>query len=186
MKISEYWPTSIGHVNIKNEKLLEHIILSYNFSEVNALGMNPKGENIFDSDKSKVMIEFQKTVKTHLSHYIKSIYNCTPKKLKLVGWLTGNMQGYSLMEHNHNGAQFTATYYALAESKNKGGEIHFSDPRTNANRGYSSEYTHIYKPVKHEPVTGDLLIFPGFLYHYVSAYHQNNRIALTIDVFIEE
>ena len=180
MKISEYWPTSIGHVNFVNEKLLNHIFDNYNFSELKA-----DTHNIFDSDKSKVMIEFQKTVKTHLSHYIKSIYNCTPKKLKLRGWLTGNIQGYSIMEHNHSGAAFTAVYYALAESRNQGGEIHFTDPRSNANRGYPAPYDSIYKPVKHEPRTGDLLIFPGFLYHYVSAYHQNNRIGLTIDVFFE-
>ena len=181
MKISEYWPTSIGQVNFVNEKLLDHIFHNYNFSE-----LKPDTHNIFDNDKSKEMIEFQKTIKTHLLHYIKSIYNCTPKKLRLSGWLTGNLQGYSLMEHNHSGAWFSAVYYALAESKNQGGQLYFTDPRSNANRGYPAPYNNIYKPVMHEPKTGDLLIFPGFLYHYVSAYHQNNRIAIAIDVYVEE
>jgi len=181
MKISEYWPTSIGHVNIENEKLLEHIILSYNLREV-----EPDTNNIFDTDKNKVMIEFQKTVKTHILHYIKSIYNCTPKNFKIKGWLAGNIQGYSMIEHNHSGAHFSAVYYVLCETKNQGGEIYMTDPRSNANKGYPAEFQHLYSPVKIQPKTGDLIIFPSFLYHYVSAYHQQNRIAIPIDVFIEE
>lgn len=181
MKISEHWPTHIGHVNFIQPALLSYIMTEYDLSS----DQDDKNSNIFNT-QSDVILNFKDVVIDHFSNYITNIYNCKPKNIRVNGWITGNRQGYSMIEHNHSGAAFSAVYYPLCESKNAGGDIHFTDPRTNANRGYPPEYRHIYNPVKIEPQTGDLLIFPSFLYHYVSAYHQNGRICIPIDFYIEK
>ena len=181
MIISEHWPTSIGQVNFDSGMLLEYLMTVYDLKN-----MNDRDVNILD-DESDIIKSFTDTIYTHLSNYILITSNVNSKKydIKLSGWVTGNNRGYSMIEHNHSGAQFSMVYYPLCETENDGGEIYFTDPRTNANRGYPPEFQHIYNPIKIQPKTGDLLIFPSHLYHYVRAYHQQNRIALPIDAYLE-
>jgi Putative 2OG-Fe(II) oxygenase len=120
------------------------------------------------------------------AEYLDKIYGISlyDYDFKFKSWLTGNSSGYSMDTHNHAGSPFIAVFYIMAEHDDRGGEIVFSDPRTNANRGYTLEFQPQFKPTVHMPQTGDVIIFPGFLYHHVRRYDSTLRIALPVDLFL--
>lgn len=182
MIISEHWPTTVGKVNFEQPGLLEYLLSTYDIKN-----MNDHDNNILDSS-SDIIKSFRDSIYNCVDDYILITSNVNSKKynVNIKGWVTGSIRGYSMIEHNHSGAHFSAVYYVLCETENQGGEIHMTDPRSNANRGYPIDFQHLYSPVKIQPKTGDLIIFPSFLYHYVSAYHQQNRIAIPIDIYLED
>ena len=101
-------------------------------------------------------------------------------------WLTGSKNGYSMDIHNHSGAPFVSVIYLLAEEQNQGGELVMYDPRTNANRGFNSEFQHMFSPIEHMPQSGDVLIMPGYVYHSVRQYYSSLRLAVPVDIFIKD
>jgi len=72
----------------------------------------------------------------------------------------------------------------MCNAQDKGGEIIFTDPRQNANRGYDNCFQEWFKPLKITPTCGDIVVFPSYLYHYVTTYQSNIRIALPVDLFL--
>lgn len=99
-------------------------------------------------------------------------------------WLAGKGNDYSINYHNHSGAQLSAVFYILCEEYNSGGEISFTDPRQNANRGYDSNFSKWFEHHRFTPETGDIVVFPSFLYHFVSTYQGNIRLAVPVDLFL--
>lgn len=112
----------------------------------------------------------------------KSINNW--KSYKTHGWITGYSSGYSLTHHNHRGSQLSAVFYLMCDSQDKGGQIVFTDPRQNANRGFDSTFQEWFKPLEIMPQNGDIVVFPSYLYHFVTTYQSNIRIALPVDLFL--
>lgn len=100
------------------------------------------------------------------------------------GWITGTGKDYSLNHHNHRGAQLSAVFYLLCEEQNHGGIISFTDPRMNANRGYDEPFFEWFEPKIIVPRSGDIVVFPSFLYHFVTTYQSNIRIAVPVDLFL--
>lgn len=103
---------------------------------------------------------------------------------KTHGWIAGHGNGYSLTHHNHRGSQLSAVFYMMCDSNDKGGQIVFTDPRQNANRGYDTPFQEWFKPLEIIPQSGDMVVFPSYLYHYVTTYQSNIRIALPVDLFL--
>jgi hypothetical protein len=101
-------------------------------------------------------------------------------------WLTGSMGGYSMDLHNHSGAPFVSVIYLLAEEQDQGGELVIHDPRANANRGFNSDFQHLFNPIEHTPQTGDVLIFPGYVYHSVRKFNSTLRLAVPVDIFFQD
>ena len=64
-----------------------------------------------------------------------------------------------------------------------GGEIVFYDPRPHVARGYDMKFRKTTDPTYHAPKTGDLLIFPSYLYHSVRpATH--TRVSCALDLYL--
>jgi hypothetical protein len=99
------------------------------------------------------------------------------------GWITGSGRDYSINFHNHRGAQLSAVFYLMCDDL-PGGKITFTDPRMNANRGYDESFLPWFKHLEFNPKSGDVVIFPSFLYHFVSTYQGNIRLALPVDLFL--
>jgi len=102
---------------------------------------------------------------------------------KFKSWLTGTQGNYHLILHNHSGSHYSGVFYLLSEESSQGGQLIFCDPRSNANRGYDHkqkqfDYTHI------QPKTGDVYIFPSYLYHFVMPYTGTLRLCLPVDLFL--
>lgn len=103
---------------------------------------------------------------------------------QMKGWITGTGRDYSINYHNHRGAELSAVFYLLCEEQDKGGAITFTDPRLNANRGYDTQFFDWFKPKLIIPQSGDLVVFPSFLPHFVSTYQGNIRIAIPVDLYL--
>ena len=106
------------------------------------------------------------------------------KSNEMHGWITGTGKDYSLNFHNHRGAQLSAVFYLLCEEQDKGGAITFTDPRMNANRGYDEAFVPWFEPKVLIPQSGDIVVFPSFLYHFVTTYQSDIRIAVPVDLFL--
>ena len=105
------------------------------------------------------------------------------KGYKFKSWLTRTQGNYHLILHNHSGSHYSGVFYLLSEESKQGGQLVFSDPRSNANRGYSFgkeqfDYTRI------QPRTGDVYIFPSYLYHFVMPYTGTLRLCMPVDLFL--
>jgi hypothetical protein len=83
--------------------------------------------------------------------------------------------------HNHSGASLSGVFYLMFEENESGGKIIFQDPRFNANRGYKLNFNKWFQDLKIMPVSGDLLIFPSYLYHYTEIFTGHVRLALAVD-----
>jgi hypothetical protein len=103
---------------------------------------------------------------------------------KIHGWLAGSGTNYSMPYHNHRNAQLSAVFYLLCDDQRDGGTIYFTDPRQNANRAYDKEFFPWFADLKLTPKSGDAVVFPSFLYHYVTTYQGFMRLAMPVDLFL--
>ena len=143
-------------------------------------------KNLFDLD-SAIIKNFKKdVVEPAFKKYLTEIFSVDLEKdfssYRLKSWITKITNGTSVSLHNHSGSHLTGTFYLMADEEDAGGRIEFLDPRTNANRGYPSILRNHFKETFHLPKTGDILIFPSFLYHHVQTYYSNSRFCLAIDL----
>lgn len=183
MEMTAGWPTMIGEGKFEIDGLVDHIFTSYDLN-------NPPSEvdgcNIFD-DNSVAMQKFKTMAYEKLDSYLlittgKSIRSYDNYEMK--GWITGHGKDYSMTIHNHSGAHLSAVFYVMAEDQDAGGDIVFTDPRSNANRGYDDWFEPMFNKIQHTPKTGDFLIFPSFTYHHVNPYYSKLRICIPVDLYL--
>jgi hypothetical protein len=59
------------------------------------------------------------------------------------------------------------------------------DPKANANRGYKMNvWGEMFEPVRLKTPSYTFAVFPSFVYHQVTQYAGNMRIAIPVDLFI--
>ena len=181
--INNLWPTPIYKTSIDKElcdKVLDVILQEPDFQEY-ANG----NKNLFYLD-NEVFDEFRTTVRKVFKDYFSKALD---KDLSEYGssykaWVTGKPGTYSMASHNHSGSPFVSVFYIFAEENDVGGELVLSDPRANANRGYLPDFQEPFAPLKHKPKTGDVLVFPGYVYHAVNPFMSRLRIAVPVDLFL--
>lgn len=108
---------------------------------------------------------------------------------QLSGWAVVNSPGDYNVPHNHCPNLLSGALYVRVPEQMSGGEIAFLDPRLALNasvpmllqqRGQVPPWFQTF--VSHPPVTGDLLIFPSWLTHYVNAFASPRADAVRIVV----
>lgn len=189
--INTLWPTNVLYGKIEDQAELATLV-----AELLSLFdiRNPPGDfgdaSIFDTE-SEVLDNFKNNiVLPAFNNYLQEVYNLKLDDFgyhKVKSWITGGSPNYNLANHNHSGSQLTAVFYLMAESTDKGGKLVLVDPRSNANRGYPPKLRSIYNNIEFQPTTGDYLIFPSFLYHYVNTYYAPSlRLCVPVDLFLAE
>lgn len=183
VEFKELWPTTIACGTWDSLELVNHILTTL---DMNNLQGEVNGFNIFEND-SKELTEFRDTAYTAFDRYL---YYSTGKHISdykshtMKGWITGHGEDYSMTIHNHSGAHLSAVFYAMAADQNSGGDIVFTDPRANANRGYDDWFDPMFKQHTHTPKTGDWMVFPSFTYHHVNPYFSRMRICIPVDLYL--
>jgi len=185
--IQNLWPTPFLKTQISEEiktDLVNYLLTKYDF--FNASGdfsgidvLDDDSEIIQNFNNNEIIPLFDNFLKESLGKGISSW-----KDYKLKGWLTGTGKNYTSNLHNHKGSNLSAVVYVLCEEMNVGGEILFTDPRQNSNRGYDNQFSPWFEPLSFTPKSGDVVIFPSFLYHYVATYRGNIRMAMPVDLFL--
>ena len=178
--LNHLWPTPVFKTKFETPNgIIEHLLTEY--SDVNKKSANVSGDNLFDDLE---LIEFKQNVVVPIfKQYCNPYFDLDKKDYDLRAWLTGYGTGYAMPKHNHSGSHVSAVFYLLCEN-NHGGDIILHDPRTNANRGYIPEFDRMFEPIRFTPQTGDVLIFPSFLYHNVETFKGKIRLALPVDLTI--
>lgn len=185
-QLQNLWPTQVISKDIGNQQLIDDalniIFTEYNLNRppadfqkdniIEKAGMKDFKENI-------VLPAFDEWLKLTLNRSLKDF-----NKFKLKSWITGTGNGYNMVNHNHSGAHLSAVFYLFNDSPEHGGEIYFFDPRVNANRGYDAEFWgKLFAPQKYTAKPGSCVVFPSFLYHQVTPFTGNMRIAMPVDCF---
>jgi uncharacterized protein (TIGR02466 family) len=116
-------------------------------------------------------------------------------RFALHGWAVINRPGDLNVPHTHPRNLLSGVFYVQVPAGMRGGEIVFMDPRPGANAYGSKEMDRLgLKPpwdttsVNHQPATGDLLIFPSWLTHYVHPFEADGedpqRIVVSFNVAV--
>ena len=201
------WPTPILITKIQDKVLLEkvvnHVIANYLTETTDKSGVTATNGYTFDKDlelrseKNLLDDSFFKEFKEKeiipvFEKYLKEQLNIDLKKEKyfLKSWLNGSgvtfKEGYAMPEHNHSGSHLSAVFYLLNENENLGGALSVRDPRTNANRGYqiNTNFSKMFDDKRFEPKTGDVILFPSFIYHGVELFFGKLRISMPVDLVL--
>jgi transposase len=163
--INNLWPTEVLYERFTNFKELENLqnyILSDYFSS---------SVNLTNSDKN-CLFDFNNEITDNIDNY------------KLKSWIRGIKDKNSFLPyHNHHNSLLTSLFYILIDENDNNGQLIAFDPRVNANRGYFTEsFKNKFKNVEFSPKTGDILIFPSFLYHHVEKNNNSTRILIAVDL----
>jgi len=183
------WPTVVMLEEIDQSVSVDVYNELMSITEFNK-NNNLEENNLFDLD-SEIFKDFKNNVVIpSFKQYISKIFFADLDKdfssYKLKSWISKFVEGHGVSLHNHSGSHLTGTFYLMSEEHDKGGRIEFLDPRTNANRGYPRILGNQFLDIVHQPKTGDILIFPSFLYHHVHTYYSNNRFCLAVDLTLYE
>lgn len=186
MILTTGWPSkilidSISETQVVDE-LVSHILQTY---DLNA----PPGDfgklNILDDPAFDLFVS--KVVEPAFNSWLTA---CMSKRLvdfeerSLKAWITGANSGYSMTNHNHSGAHLSSVFYLVSDEQAQGGEIVFFDPRHNANRSYKSEWAEYFEPYRLKPKSYSYAVFPSFIYHQVTEFKGDLRLALPVDLYL--
>lgn len=177
---NDFWPTSFYYGKMENDELIQSLInnfLSYDYDSFHEY----LDFNLFDSEE-KFILEFKNNVvypafKSYAGEVFKK--NLDDHDHKMKGWYNISSQP----SHNHSGANLSAVFYLIGPSESGGGKITFTDPRINSNRGYPTDFRNIFEPLNYQPILGDFIVFPSFVYHYVHASN-TKRLCIAVDLFL--
>jgi hypothetical protein len=182
------WPTTVLLEQIEDTELLfqvtQELMQTINFhtppNDFQQYDILKDAGGVVETFKQKVVVPtfnryLENTIGTGLDSY----------QYGFKSWITGTGQGYYIPVHNHSGAHLSAVFYLFCEENDSGGEISLVDPRTNANRGYDSNFKQLFTDKTYNPKTGDVLVFPSYVYHYTHPFRGKIRLAMPVDLFLK-
>lgn len=186
--MNQLWPTKVLYESVKDNELLDNVVQEiFATYDLNNPPSDFTADDLFDTCGPYMKQFKEQVVVPAFEQYLQEAHDSCLldyKSYKFKAWITGTGSGYNMVYHNHSGAAFSSVFYLLSEDNQKGGSIVFTDPRHNANRGYSNKLKTEFDNLTHIPSTGDIVIFPSFLYHYVNPYYSKLRIAMPVDLFL--
>jgi len=186
--MNDLFPTQVYLGQILDQDL-QALVINELLTDSKLLNTSNLDDNdVLFSVDNEILNRFKDTVvMPSLDSYIQATTGFALKDFnqhKVKAWVTGRGNNYTMIRHNHQGSYLSSVFYLLAETQDLGGEIVFHDPRSNANRGYTGKFNNWFDNIPHRPETGEYVVFPSFLYHYVNTYRGSNRIAIVVDLFL--
>jgi hypothetical protein len=183
--INNLWPTPVYKTKI-DESLCNRVLDFLLQQENNFQDYANGNKNLFYVDNPSMKDFRQEVIKIFTDYFDKALgKNLAEYNTSYKAWATGKPGTYSMATHNHSGSPFVSVFYLYAQEKDLGGELVLNDPRVNANRGYTEDFQEPFRALHYKPITGDVLVFPGYLYHAVNPFMSDLRIAVPVDLFLD-
>jgi len=139
------------------------------------------------NDEREVFKKFRKEViEPNFDKSLKSIFEVSIysfKKYWFKSWIVRQNHQYIVQNHNHSGSSLSGVFYLFMD-KDFGGELVFSDPRPNANRGFLDEFKPHFENKKYQPKKNQFIIFPGYIYHQTLHYPGNCLLSVPVDLYL--
>jgi uncharacterized protein (TIGR02466 family) len=161
----------------------------------NCGGWHSAGD-LFDAAEHRHFPEFTETITGAVVEYFTQAMAFEGRvSFALNGWAVINAPGDFNAPHNHAKNLLSGVFYVQVPEGMRGGELVFMDPRLHVNAYGGEEMRRIgLRPpwdlptLAHPPATGDLLVFPSWLMHYVnpfcSASPADVRIVVSFNVAV--
>lgn len=186
--MNDLYPTRVLYSRFRDVEVIESTIQALIRHVDLKTGTNEKaGEDLLDIQDGDLKRFVNAEVVPAFDDYLQQSMGTSidDYHYELKAWLTGTQGNYNLMLHNHSGATLSAVFYLLAEETTLGGELVFCDPRINANRGYSSDFSREFDYTRIQPRTGEIYVFPSYFYHFVTPYQGSLRLAVPVDLYLQ-
>lgn len=180
------WRVNLGDIDYNKE--LENFILNKSKTTETVYKTNSNGG--WQSNNLLEEHVFSK-LKQRISTYLQTL-NLNILKVNYINlWCNINYKNSYNVIHNHGDNEFAIIYYVKCPKKS--GELVLRDPRTGFIGKWGTDYAkNIHSLYNQDMIIeldikdGDLIIFPGFLDHYVKPSASNNkRISIALDCFCE-
>lgn len=167
-------PVSIFDHEITTEELTG-ILMS--MSDVGCPTLNPELDQI---ELEKVVYPIAKRI---YRRYFEEWGLPTDKKFGIKTWVLNSASNYSVIPHIHKYSYYSAVVYISVNGD--GGDLILCDPRSNARRGYTDSHSTNMLDAVYQPKSGDVIVFPSYVPHYVDLFTGSNRLGLVIDCLIK-
>jgi len=129
-------------------------------------------------------------VKDQINHYACKFIDeiiCVDNEFEMVqSWVSKTRPGEEHPTHAHQGAIFSLVYYVECEES----EFRFNYQQNFLTKGFNFEYNiknlNIFnsQEVTYKPRTGDILIFPGWVYHKAKNLGNKDKYIIGANYFI--
>lgn len=178
--INTLWPSVLYYDTVKDKTLLDSVCTELLSSMSESINRTPPNHpitfdcsNILDLNLDIVHTFKQQVITPAFECYLQTVYGKSLDNYDVTykSWLAKYRDGRHMPTHLHPDSQISAVIYLMAEEMDKGGAIEFTDCCT-------------LDKIVHQPVTGDIIIFPSYLKHNITAYHGKMRIAMPVDLFL--
>lgn len=172
-KATQLTPEELGEIRDYLLKLKE---VAEGEAKSNRGGWHSKG-NLFAPEHQQFPA-LREAITKGLFDYIGEVFGFRGEiQLALTGWTVINRPGDYNVPHNHAANMLSGAFYIEVPTDMKGGNIVFLDPRLNLNahetegmRRIKVKAPWMNTNISVGPATGELLIFPSWLIHYVEPF----------------
>jgi uncharacterized protein (TIGR02466 family) len=194
MKVDGLWATPIYHSRLDNQSILlvqeefkkvyDSYILNATFNKRS--DWENRSHSLSDISFNSNFIEefnlihFKKVIEIALKQYMFSINQPTDYKYKLYeSWMTLTKHNEFAIPHNHPPADISGVYYY--QTNGNDGDITFIAPPLGGS--WVPKSGSLLANISYKPEVGRLLLFPGWLTHYVKANETyNNRVSVSFNI----
>ena len=185
MKITEHWSNHILHANINDDEYTDllsmHILCNIPFTHRDPYFNDEVLLEDFHKEDA-VFVKYKEYVRQYVDQYIKQVFDLDDLDYYVKTFLVTNEIHTRTTLHNHQGAFISGVVYINVDEDS--GALIMHDPRFNACRSQPPEITKMFQPVEILPKSGDIIIFPSFVYHETHISKSSvPRILIPFDVY---
>ena len=177
---------------------IEHTSFRLTDDEISIITNNeyykPKSNNLTKTSfllKDTRLSRVKNFLDEHINNYIENVIEIRNKFVMTQSWATITKKGEQHQSHDHPNAIFSLVFYVSAEGNKSGNFVFNLQPSGLKQRWNFSFKVKKYNPFnssswEYEVNTGDLIIFPAWMYHYTRENVTNkDRIVIGANYFVD-
>lgn len=175
------WPNIIRKFKLTEEQTEDLLLLAMTTASVKLTGSLDESNRILEGTELRTKLD--DIIIPEFVKYAKDVYDYELEETSYVAWHRTTFDGRALDVHEHSGSNLTCVVYLEATE----GDLVIIDPRGSSSRGYPWEIRNKhFGEFRSTPSSGDVIIFPSYLYHFVSQHTPSHRTMIAIDFMFKD